>query len=282
MKEHNQEEADTGIILHALDVTKRNPFTDLVISCSDTDVLLLLLHYFDDLCTSTVFRTLKHDIELGEVHEHLGREICKSLLGFHALTGCDQTGKFFGFTKLSCWKNLMQCQPDVVNALQKLGDCTTTEVEAGLTTFVLQLYCKTRPNTVTSLASLRWYLFSKYQFESEKMPPTLATFHQKILRASFTAKQWKSAHTPVPDLPNPEECGWKWNGTIYQPIMTTQDPAPTSVIELSMCQCKTGCSNLRCRCKKYGLICTEMCLCQECENEEENDATIDTDDDDME
>ena len=44
---HNQEEADTSIVLHAIDVTQRYPSTDLVISCSDTDVLLILLNYFD-------------------------------------------------------------------------------------------------------------------------------------------------------------------------------------------------------------------------------------------
>ena len=41
--DHSQEEADTSIILHAIDVTQRNPFSDLVTRCSDTDVLLILL-----------------------------------------------------------------------------------------------------------------------------------------------------------------------------------------------------------------------------------------------
>ena len=31
----NQEEANTGIVLHALDVTQKNPYSELVISCSD-------------------------------------------------------------------------------------------------------------------------------------------------------------------------------------------------------------------------------------------------------
>jgi len=43
---YNQEEADTGIVLHALDVCKNGPFTELVIACSDTDVLLIILNYF--------------------------------------------------------------------------------------------------------------------------------------------------------------------------------------------------------------------------------------------
>ena len=53
-------EADTGIVLHALDVSKRDQCSELVISCSDTDVLLILLHYFDNLTSSTIFKTTEH------------------------------------------------------------------------------------------------------------------------------------------------------------------------------------------------------------------------------
>ena len=62
--DHSQEEADTSIILHAIDVTQRNPFSDLVIRCWDTDVLLILLYYFDELCSTTIFSTNEHDMPL--------------------------------------------------------------------------------------------------------------------------------------------------------------------------------------------------------------------------
>ena len=54
--DYNQEEADAGIILHALDVSERDLFTDLVISCSDTDVLLILSFYYEDLCSSCILK----------------------------------------------------------------------------------------------------------------------------------------------------------------------------------------------------------------------------------
>ena len=44
----NQEEIDTGMILHAVDVKQRKPLSGLVISCSDTDILLIMLCYFGD------------------------------------------------------------------------------------------------------------------------------------------------------------------------------------------------------------------------------------------
>ena len=44
MEEYGQEEADTGIVLHTMNVCKRDPFTKLTISWSDIDVLLILLN----------------------------------------------------------------------------------------------------------------------------------------------------------------------------------------------------------------------------------------------
>ena len=56
LRNYNHEEAHTGIVLHALDVSKRGPFSELVVFSSDTDVLL---HYFDKLSSSTIFKTIK-------------------------------------------------------------------------------------------------------------------------------------------------------------------------------------------------------------------------------
>ena len=42
----NLKETGTGIVLHALDVSEPEPFINLVISCSDTDVLLIRLFYY--------------------------------------------------------------------------------------------------------------------------------------------------------------------------------------------------------------------------------------------
>ena len=65
-----------------------------------------------------------------------------------------------------------------------------------------------------------------------------------------------------------DDCDWKWDDAhkVYQPILTTNLPAPESSIELSSCKCKTGCNSGRGRCHKNSLVCSEMCLCQNCQN----------------
>ena len=76
------------------------------------------------------------------------------------------------------------------------------------------------------------------------MPPTYGALHEKFLRAHYTALQWKSAHIPPPRLPNPEEYGWKWNTKmqLYDAVVTKLPPAPASIIELTVCGCKTDCN----------------------------------------
>ena len=95
---YTKEEAGTSIAFHARDVTKRNPFSELVVMCSDTDVLLLLLHYFERISSSTIFRQLSMNTPYAR-HENLIPDIRKSLLGFHVLSGCDQKRKYPGYSK---------------------------------------------------------------------------------------------------------------------------------------------------------------------------------------
>ena len=52
--------------------------------------------------------------------EVLGRDVCEALLGFHALTGCDETGKFYENSKLSCWQTFLFSPPDVIKTFQNL------------------------------------------------------------------------------------------------------------------------------------------------------------------
>ena len=57
--------------------------------------------------------------------------------------------------------------------------------------------------------------------------------------------------------------------------MITLSPAPEFIIHLLVCKCKTGCLNQRFKCLKSDLKCLEMCQCQGCENNDQNDALND-------
>ena len=102
-------------------------------------------------------------------------EICKALLGFHSFTGCDQTGRFYGYSKLTCWKVFTSSNVFIQNAFQCLGDSLIVDVYNELEQYVLQISDSERPSALSNLAELRWYIFSKHQYESDKLPPTKMT-----------------------------------------------------------------------------------------------------------
>ena len=49
-------------------------------------------------------------------------------------------------------------------------------------------------------------------------------------------------------------------GSSLKPQYMTKQPAPTSLLELTKCSCKTGCEG-NCSCKNTGLSCSEACYC---------------------
>ena len=173
LKTYDQEEADTGIVLHAIDACRRDAFSELTITCSDTDVLLILLYYFEQLPSTTIFKTTEHCFNLPQIFGRFTPRVCKILLGFRAFTGSDQTEKFHGFSKRSFWEIFTSSTNKTLNAFINLG---TNDLNPGidycsLESFVVALYRKQKvPAEVATLADLRWYYFSKHQSVSHKMP----------------------------------------------------------------------------------------------------------------
>ena len=120
-------------------------------------------------------------------------------------------------------------------------------------------------------------MFSKYQYEGDKLPPTKhVLLHMMYRRSHYMARVWRSSHISKAILPDPCKFGWKLCEDIencYESIMTDQKPVPVSVAELSFCWCKHGCDTKRCTCKKTKtnkkkiLICSEMWFCHDCENQ---------------
>ena len=127
-------------------------------------------------------------------------------------------------------------------------------------------------NLVDTIADLRWLLLSKYSCEVSKLPPTISAVKYRILRAHYAALTLKKCTSSIQSLPGPWEFGWGLDNGNLVPITTGGLPAPTGLIDLSMCSCKTGCSSRRCTCRKYYLLCTKMCKCSDaCENSNFNE-----------
>ena len=74
MKFHSHEEADTLVVLHSIEVTEKNPFCQLYVACSDTDVLLVLLYFYLQICNNTVFHATTRETDVGCAYNALGNK----------------------------------------------------------------------------------------------------------------------------------------------------------------------------------------------------------------
>ena len=179
------------------------------------------------------------------------------------MTGCNQIGRFSGKSKSSWWREFLKCNEDALIALAKLGD---EEVLPSLSTldnierFVVAVYGqKKKSENIETLAQLSWYFFSKFQSDAEQLPPTMIALKYKIFRSYFVCTVLKCAHLPIQNLPSPEGYGWELNGNSLDPIMADNVPAQIGLIELSVCNCESGCESKRCKCLRNKLVCTDMC-----------------------
>ena len=288
-----QEEADTKLILHAIDATTCGASTINIYS-PDTDVFILALRRYPMLSRDTNFvtgtGTKRRTIPLGPIYQTIGPDKAAALPGLHAFSGADNTGSFAGRGKLAFWKRFWEAKDDSneISALKSLGTTRmpTDIVYVGLEEFLCKVYL---PDTmIANVAKLRWWLFTKKQAESERLPPTQDALHQAVLRAHYQAIIWNNDTVPNPKLPSPQDYGWNLED-VWVPVMTKELPAPKSVLQLVKCGCvKTKCESNRCTCRKAGLSCTDICGCcdigEACDNAEQLSVscTINNEDEDGE
>ena len=262
-----QEEADTLMILHGLELANTGIEVDFY--TQDTDWWVLLLKRLPDIGLNTRILTGTSDsrraVALKPIYTKLGSSVPLALPGFHALTGSDTTGRINGVGKKSALATLLQAPESVSKALSDLGkgNFPSPEVVSGCEEFICMLL-STRDVSATTAASLRWKKFKKLTPSQgiDKLPPTPGAMLQHIYRAHLQASIWIQDDALHPIIYDPCTLGWSKDDSKWVPVLTAIECAPESVSELVRCNCaKTLCSTMRCTCKRNGLECTELCKC---------------------
>ena len=86
----------------------------------------MLVHYFADLPVPISFATCRGStislIDIRMRYEALGADKRAELFHFYAFTGCDQTRKFCGKSKLTCWKVYSPANENIISVFKRLGD----------------------------------------------------------------------------------------------------------------------------------------------------------------
>ena len=98
----NQEEADTNVLLHAVDATSDGT-VEIQVHLPDADVFVHALKRYSELCANVSFLTGKgrncRAIKLKPIVQALGQARTAALPAFLALSGAGYTGCFSGHAK---------------------------------------------------------------------------------------------------------------------------------------------------------------------------------------
>lgn len=145
------------------------------------------------------------------------------------------------------------------NIIKNLVDGQLPSDLRPLEKFTCNAYSNT-PSSPDNIPDLRLHLFRTKNYEGENLPPTRGSLLPHITRVNLICMRDKSYKLTCPDLPPPEDNGFKLVGDSYMPIMCLNLPAPKAVMELTKCQCKKGCGK-RCSCFSNSIPCTPLCKC---------------------
>ena len=117
--DNNHEEADTLLIHHAVLASRRHPHdAELVVFFPDTDVIVLVIAYYDLLLRNTSLSMASGVIEVQQIWRALGPERAKALSALHAFSGADNTGRFSRIGKATWLHVYLKVDGEVVKALQ--------------------------------------------------------------------------------------------------------------------------------------------------------------------
>jgi hypothetical protein len=261
---HAASDADLLIVQTAVASAARMP---TVLIGEDTDLLVLLCYHassegFDIFFKCEPKQNAKKTPRVWNIKMTkaiLGLAVCKQILFVHAILGCDTTSRLYGIGKGVALKKLF-VNNHFLKQSEVFSNVGSTKQEIA-TAGEEALLCLYNAKPGEKLDFLRYKCFcekvaasTKY-VEPKSLPPTSAAAQQHSYRVYSQVQEWKGTDTHL----NPENWGWKVNGGTMIPIMTDLEPAPKAILEIIRCNCKEGCSTMRCSCKKHGIDCSAAC-----------------------
>ena len=245
-----QEEADTRILLHACDAAKHG-YDKIMIRTVYTDVVVIAAAMYHDLGLSELWiafgtgKNLRY-LPIHSLCNSIGKQQSKSLLMFHALTGCDQVSFFAGRGKKTAWETWKHFEI-VTPAFESLCEAPAiVDVDKSLPIlerYVVLLY--DRVSACSSVDDCRRELFTKKGRSIESLPPSRAALLEHVQRAAYQAGHcWGQSLVANPVLPWPNNWGWeKSSAGEFIPYWTSLSEVSSTCRELVKCGCnpEKGC-----------------------------------------
>lgn len=260
------EEADARIIPHAMHAV-RHGIKCIVVLSGDTDVFVLLMHYWDILHSEGLselwIRAGVGDstryIPVHILAPRIGQELCRLLPLVHTLTGCDYT------SKVGTKHAALNANPSKYLKAFDNGPTCTDDFAASCEAYLVQVL--KRNTKCATMDQLRDYIYHHSKGVSlDQLPPTSHAVQQHIHRAYYSTYQMVTLlHTHGTTVLNPIAFGFKRTDELLLPIKGLR-PVPEEYTIL--CNC-IKCSNNRCACRKAGEPCISFCKCQSLQGDEQ-------------
>jgi hypothetical protein len=229
-------------------------------------------------------------IDISKLAQALGLDVCKSLLGMHAFTGCDSISAFAGQGKLSALK-IIKTNETFHKMFHEMSDDwnLSRELFTQIQAFTCLMYGCKNGTTDINLYKYQLFLANKGEIDSFKLPPCADCLYKHSLHALYQTGIWKRSLICKPDIPSPVGFGWLLEQCDGGENITFDwmdgQPAPVAIMELLACKCRRACKEPDCQCISNGLLCTDLCTLKTCSNqapEEEEMLIDDIEDDDVE
>ena len=227
----NQEEADTKVVLHALDALKKDGNVCIRSPSGDTDILVIaiaLLNENSRVLVDTGNGDNRKKVWLDSIT--LTSRQQDALIGFHSFTGNDCVSAFFRKSKQICWDKMREEESDWIEMFANLGETWTLSQSQkdDFEKFVCHLYSSKKSNVNQARFKIfeRKHLKSKQVADLSLIPPCYRTLMLHLERANYVAKIWKSTGIAMIDLPSPTQHGWTedwdilWTDEMFPESMT--------------------------------------------------------------
>ena len=233
----SQEEADTLMILHAVQAAKAG-FAVHIYS-QDTDVLLLALRRVPLLGDKAAMVMGTGDrrrlVTLQPLYNALGARKAMALCKWHALTGSDTTGHINGKSKKACLDAFLKASASIVDSVSALGTGNepSDETIMGCVSFLSSLFCA-KGVSITQRYTLRWTLFKQQGTDKgvDLLPPAFSAWEEHVKRAHWQSVIWEQDLCLHPVVPDPTKLGWAKENDRFVPVLSKVAPATTKAIDI--------------------------------------------------
>ena len=253
------DDADTLVVREALKLAQ----SGLVhVHADDTDILCMLTYHITTVTNDIIFLAKSGSYSSKAIHDSLPSNELRLLLLAHAFSGCDTTSRICGFGKVRILKKLANnAAPScAIDILLNTNSNKEDVVEAG--TLIFQ-YIYGRPST--PLYQIRFDMYNKSMAKGKLLPqklaPTEGAAAQHTLRVFLQWRDWNNLQS---QSLNPADYGWSRSSGTFEPVGYLEEIAPQSILNFTICNCKTtqnelACRNDLCSCKRIGLKCLPAC-----------------------